>query len=162
MQDFLGVKTSDLCDISDSDSALGNWYTNIFTQERRKIIIFMNEVTLLSFIFTGVKKIKSKETIKGFPWGLEQLLKLEGFSNETIGKIIQENRTIELTSTNSRKLLGNMNDLISMYQYFIDADGGLEYCNTGEIIHRVNRTPQRNLEWKDSISAATAIIKNAT
>ena len=55
-----------------------------------------------------------------------------------------------------------MNDLISLYQRFINLDGGLNHCSTGEIIHRINRTPQRNLEWKDSISAATALIENAT
>ena len=89
MQEFLSKKKSDLCDISDSDSVLGSWYANIFTQDRRKVIIFMNEATLLSFIFTGIKKSKAEETIKAFPVGLEQLLKVEGFDDKIIELIIQ-------------------------------------------------------------------------
>ena len=158
VQEFLGIKKSDLCEVSDSDSLLGSWYANFFIQDRRKVIIFMNEVTLLSFIFTGVKKSKSEGIIKAFPAGLEQLLRIEGFDNKIIAPIIQSNRMIELTATNNRSLLGNMNDLIFMYQTSISSDGGLSHCNTGEIIQRINRTPQRNIEWKDSISATAALI----
>lgn len=55
VQDFVGIKKDNLCEIAEHESILGNWIANIFIQDRRKVICFMNERTLLSFVLIGVK-----------------------------------------------------------------------------------------------------------
>jgi hypothetical protein len=56
----------------------------------------------------------------------------------------------EFTKTTSRSLLGNMNDLVDLYRHHLLYDGGFNYVNSGEVIMRINRTPQGNLGWSNS------------
>ena len=83
----LGVKTNNLADIEKPNTLLGNWYANIFTLDRRKTIIFMNERTLLSFIIYGIRK----DNIKNFPIvfvnGIERVLTMEGIEESIIEKV---------------------------------------------------------------------------
>jgi len=60
VQDFIGIKKDNLYEISERESIFGNWMANIFIQDRRKVICFMNDRTLLSSVLTGVKKLKLK------------------------------------------------------------------------------------------------------
>jgi len=55
-----------------------------------------------------------------------------------------------------------MNDLLSLYDHFIYNDGGLSNCDLNAISMGINRTPQRNLNWKYSIDAVREIIGTAT
>lgn len=48
-------------------------------------------------------------------------------------------------STDSKKVLGNMNDLVAQSQYVIMSAGGVSCCDIGETILQVNRMPQKNL-----------------
>jgi len=162
VQDFIGVKKANLFPITNSNAILGSWVANIFVQNRRKVICFMNERTLLSFIITGVKKPHAKNVIKSLPIVLEQILTFEGIPPEIIKNALCNCNEIELTSTNSRKLLGNMNDLIHMYQMLISMDGGLNQCDLTSIIKRINRTPQRVLEWESSIKVTHDLLACAT
>jgi len=162
VQDFIGIKKDNLCEISECETMLGNWMVNIFIQDRRKVICFMNERTLLSFVLTGVKKTKAKEALESFPIGLSQLLTFEAIDSGAIESLIQDSSKIEITATNSRKLLGNMNDLIYLYQSLITAEGGLGHCDMTSIIMKINRTPQRVLDWGNSITVTKALLQCAT
>ncbi|MGR5150231.1 DUF6933 domain-containing protein, partial [Photobacterium alginatilyticum] len=158
VQKYLGVKQENLSEISTVESCLGHWYVNLFTQNRRNVAIYMNEKTLLSFVLIGVKKSKSEQIIEGFPAGLIQLLEFEGFNDSQIRQVVASLNEVQITKTNSRSLLGNMNDLVHMYKYLIDMDGGLEYCDVGSVIYRINRTPQRMLNWAFSIETASVVV----
>ncbi|MGR5150070.1 DUF6933 domain-containing protein [Photobacterium alginatilyticum] len=163
VQEFLGVKKENLNEISDVELCFGHWYVNLFTQNRRNVAIYMNEKTLLSFVLIGVKKSKSAQIIEGFPAGLIQLLEFEGFNEFQIQKVVASlNNEIQITKTNSRSLLGNMNDLVHMYKHLIDIDGGLERCDVGSVIYKVNRIPQRMLSWSFSIESTRDLVSSAT
>ncbi|MCZ6803210.1 MAG: hypothetical protein O7D86_04560 [Proteobacteria bacterium] len=154
----LGIKNPELADIEKPDTILGNWYANIFTLDRRKTIIFMNERTLLSFIILGIRK----DNIKNFPIvffnGIERVLTMEDIDPHVIEKVLSEYTQIVLTKTDNKRLLGSMNDLVSLYTHFILYDGGLKQADLFEVIARINRTLQRNLDWQYSIEAVKDIL----
>ncbi|WP_067522832.1 DUF6933 domain-containing protein [Endozoicomonas ascidiicola] len=162
VQDLLSLKKENLSEPSDSQHIIGNWFVNVFTQNRRNILVYMNEKTLLSFIIVGVTKSKAKLIIEGFPIGLAHLLDSEGFSDHQISKVVESLQEIYIAPTASRKFNGNMNDLIFMYQNHIEMDGGLEHCDLEAIIKKVNRTPQRNIDWEYSITKAKKLLISAT
>jgi len=157
-QKQLGIKPSELGDIKDPDSTLGNWYLNLFTIDRRKTFLFMNDKTLLSFILFGVKKSNTIHIYEIFLKALNQLLLMEGFDTDVINKINDEYLDLEYTKTSSKKLLGNMNDIMDNYKYSIQIEGGFKYCNLNTIIYKINRMPQRNIGWKYSIDAAKELL----
>jgi hypothetical protein len=158
----IGIAKSELCNISHSDSILGNWYANIFIVDRRKAIVFVSERTFLSFIVYGVNKRNIKVINEIFINGLSQLLSLEGFSKNDIEKNIKRCEEIQFTTTNSKTVLGNVNDIVNSYKYYILYDGGLKSCNLSEIITKINRTPQRNLNWATSIETVKEIMTMKT
>ena len=155
----LGLKPMQLAEIKKPESLLGNWYVNISTIDRRKTFLFTNEKTLLSFIIYGVKKSNIGRIHNTFLSGLSQLLEVEDFDQKLIDRVIDEYEHIEYTKTDSRKVLGNMNDIMSLYDYSIHYDGGLKQCNVGEIILQINRTPQRNLGWSNSITVVSELLR---
>lgn len=158
LQKEIGVKTESLSDITEADTVLGNWYLNLFTLDRQKAIIFVNEKTLFSFILYGLKKSNIDRLGEVFLVGLEQALEFEEIPSNLIKRIRLEYGLFQFTKTDSKKVLGNMNDLVSLYSHFIYYDGGLKSCDLTEIIMRINRTPQRNIEWGYSIDALRALF----
>ena len=156
--DQFGYKSSDLSKIQSADSLLGNWYINQAQIARSKSIVVMNESTLLSFVKFGLRKDNSSNLELKVVQGITQLLQLEGFTDEKITKVVDDYLRVEVTKTDSRKALGNLNDLVGLYDSFISADGGFASCNLEEVLHRVNRTPQRNLGWKYSIDVVNDLL----
>jgi len=94
--------------------------------------------------------------------GLNQLLSLEGFSKNDIEKNMKGCEEIQYTTTNSKTVLGNVNDIVNLYKYSILYDGGLKSCNLSEIIAKINRTPHRNLNWATSIETVKEIMTMKT
>ena len=159
VQKEIGIKPKDLNEIADGKSMLGNWYVNISTIDRRKTFLFVNERTLLSFILYGIKKSNITNMHEMFLKALNQLLLMEGVDYPVIDKLNNEYLHLEYTKTNSKKVLGNMNDLMSLYKHFIYSDGGLQYCDLTEIIHQINKTPQKNIGWGYSIDLAKELLQ---
>lgn len=155
--DQFGLKGK-IRDLSPPDSLLGNWYTNPIKIERRNTLIFMSERSYLSFILYGVRKDNAKNLAQVFLKGLDQLLTLERFNIRQVNKIFNDYDDVEITKTDSRQVLGNMNDLAQLYNHMIYSDGGLQSCDLWSIIHQVNRTPQRNLDWSYSTDIVKEIV----
>ena len=137
---------------------LGNWYVNMFMIDRRKVLIFMNEKTLLSFIVYGIKKANIEHIHEIFLKCLNQVLLMEGVDYSVINKLNDEYVALSYTKTNSKKILGNMTDLVNLYTHFIYYEGGLKACDMLEIIHKINKIPQRNLEWGYAIDATKELL----
>jgi len=154
----LRLKEEDLRDIKKATSLLGNWYTNLFIVDRRKTLIFMSERTLLSFVIFGIRRDNIKDLPIVFHNGLRQLLVIEGLDNNVISNVTKDCREIELTKTASRSLIGNLNDLMYLYKDFILTGGGLNSCDLDSITKKINRTPQKNLGWANSVEIAYEIL----
>lgn len=140
------------------DTRLGHWYVNLFTVDRRKTFLFMNERTLLSFVIFGIKKSNVQGMPAVFMRGLVQLLTLEGFKPRDIDRALAGYETPELARTDSSRLLGNMNNLMDLYRHHILLEGGFASCDLDGIMLRINRTPQRNLGWVFSIEVTRELL----
>ncbi|MCG7874583.1 MAG: hypothetical protein N0C81_19095 [Candidatus Thiodiazotropha lotti] len=159
VQKELGIKKSELAVVKQSHTLLGDWYANLFTVDRRKTLIFVNEKTLLSFILFGVKKRNIKRLPEIFLESLDQLLTIEGFDVGQINKVFSGYEEHEFTKTVSKRVIGNMNDLVYLYKSSILYHGGFKYIDIGELILETNRTPQKNLGWSYSIDLVGELLQ---
>jgi hypothetical protein len=155
------IRDKDLSDPIADNTILGGWYLNVFQLGRRKAFIFMNERTLLSFIIFGVRSDNLKNFIESFQVGLIQVLELIGANPDQIRTVLTEYDSYCYTKTISKSVLGNMNDLVDLYQHFVWSGRGLENCDLDEIIIRINETPQRNLDWNYSSTLTLEFLENA-
>ena len=129
---LLDLGPKDLAEMRAPDSLFGNWYVNLFVVDRRKTLLFMNERTLLSFVIYGVRRDNVKNIQHVLLRGIDQLLTLEGFNISEINKVFSGYDSAEFTKTGSRRLLGNMNDLMDGYKHSILYEGGLKCCDLAE------------------------------
>jgi hypothetical protein len=90
--------------------------------------------------------------------GVNQVLSIEGFDSDVISSVTKECQEIEITKTTDNSLLGNLNDLVNLYKSLVLADGGFESCDLNSITKKINRTPQRNLEWSNSVEIVRQIL----
>lgn len=158
VQKAAGLKPSDLSEITEDGPGLGSWTVNVFNQERRKVLVFINDRTLYSFVLYGVRKDHYKILKETFCNGLQRLLTIDGFTSKEQAQLMQGCEGISYTKTNSKKVLGNLNDLSWHYQYLISEGGGLEHADIGEIISKLNRMPQKNIDWGYSVDAVASLV----
>ncbi len=159
VQRDLGLRKEQLAIAEPSDAPLGNWYVNRFNVGRRHAFVFMSETTLLSFIlFKGQTRITPETLSVMLLGGLEQLLQLHGLPKEAIDRALAPYHTGLYAKTDSRADLGSLNDLVRLYQWMIEDDGGLDHCNLTGIILQVNKTPQRRIRWHNSWKAVDSLL----
>ena len=158
VREQFGIRADRLAESKTSNAALGNWYVNLVTIDRRKSLIFMSERTSLSFLLFGVKKKSGVVLADLFVNGLVQLLQLEGFTGPGIHRAVGAGGQLEYSKTKNRKALVNLNDLQQLYTLAILDEGGFSHCNLWEIMRRMNRMPQKNIGWAFSIELARDAI----
>lgn len=161
VRDYLLLTPEDLTEPKEnSDSKLGDWYVNLLVIDRRKCLLFMNERTLLSFLATGVKKSKyfKHDVHQIFIHHLFKLHKLLELPFEGLNQVMDDYLEYSYSKTNSKKLLGNMNDLAHLYQVMIAYNGGIDHCDLSEIIRLMNHTPQANLNHQYSVDVAKTLL----
>ena len=161
MIDELNLPLSGIAEIRSDGSFLGAWYANAVRFGRHKAVVVVNERTLFSFVVPGGFKNDPAAFTKAFLDGLARVLRSAQVSLSGIETLLAEHRTMEFTVTESRKVLGNMNDLVSMYDYEIEAAGGLTSEDLAFIIFKVNETPQRNIFWGNSHEALNRLLSDA-
>jgi len=162
VQDFLSIKASDLSDVSSNNTLLGAWYVNQIIINRRKVLVFMNEKTLLSFIVIGVKKSKmiKDDFAEIFLHHFFNFMKSMDFPLSKMGQMMDEYQDAQFCKTDSRQALGNLNDLAFLYEHMIYDHGSLESCDLNDVILKMNDVPQKNLRHKTSRQIAYELLSD--
>jgi hypothetical protein len=139
------------------EARLGNWYANILRLDRKQCVIFVNEKTLFSFLAVSVS-LKLSLIQETFIHRLNFALIDEGFPPEQVLDLCREYQNLSFTRTKSKSILGSMNDLSKLYEMYLGYEGGIEHCDLSEMTKTLNRTPQRNLEGRYSITEVQKIL----
>ncbi|MBT5828627.1 MAG: hypothetical protein HOH77_00420 [Candidatus Latescibacteria bacterium] len=120
-------------------------------------MVFVNEQTLFSFV--GIQVSLKPDIVRDvFIQRLNFVLIENGISPDRVLTICEEYQHLTFGKTNSRSILGAMNDLVNLYDTRIYYDGGLAHCDMGALTYKMNRMPQKNLEWRFSIDALMALL----
>jgi uncharacterized protein YecA (UPF0149 family) len=157
----LGLSGSALVQIRPADSLLGNWYANALRFGRHKAVIVVNEKTLYSFILPGGFKKDPRVFTQSFLAALASALRAKRLSQSAIDGLLAEYQNMEFTITESGSVLGSMNDIVSQYDYYIEAAGGLDAADLASLTYKVNETPQKNLSWSNSHDALNGLLSDA-
>ena len=148
----LGVKRGELRQIppENNPTLLGDWFVNPLRFGYTKILLFANAITLYS-ILVEYKKKDLADIGQLFRSNLRLNLLLEGFESEKVDRLLAEYQEVTLAKTDSRSVLGSMNDLAWMYKCQIVDRGGVKASELSQVIQDINRTPQLKRGGKYSI-----------
>ncbi len=128
LQKEMGLKKADLITQEPDQAILGSWHANLLFINRRKCVLFVNDKTLFNFIIPDLKREQIRQLDKLFISWLQCVLAEEGFEESLRDQVMQEYETIGYAATNSRSVLGSMNDLAFNYQVQIEMEGGVHSC----------------------------------
>ncbi len=159
LQKEMCLKTADLVDEEIESETLGGWHANLLAINRRKCVLFTNDKTLFNFIITGVKKVQLAQLHTLFKDHLQCILADEEIDTATRSQIMQEYQTIRFANTNSKSVLGAMNDLAFHYEVHICDDGGVNGCLLPSIINKLNRMPMKRLNYNYPIDALQSLYR---
>jgi hypothetical protein len=132
---------------------IGEWHANLLRVERRKGVLFTNNDTLYSIFVFGLKRAEFDHLDEVFRQSLFRRLRIEGFSQIQIEKVLEEYQTIHFAKTNNRSVLGSMNDLAFQMEGQIISAGGIGNLGIDALNDALNRIPMGNLNYRYSIEA---------
>jgi hypothetical protein len=124
-----------------SNELLGNWNANLFTLNRRKCLILMNDVSYYSLIFLDILK---KDILNFHELFYQRLIEQLNFDKvrfpvEYSSKLFDACEANFLQTNNNRKVLGTINQFIYEIEYHFQMDyyGNLSQTNIPELNHRL-------------------------
>lgn len=124
-RDHLGLRSSDLDESAANDPPpLTNWYVNVLTLRRHKVVHITEATTFYTSMITDVRKGGLK-----YLGGLARDVIVESMTNDGFGfpalRDVIGQGLDRYTKTSSRQVLGVMNEQAAAFQAFVDAHGGL-------------------------------------
>lgn len=156
LQKAMGLKTSDLVEVAPYNSLLGSWHANLIDIDRTDCILFVNDQTLFNFIIPDVPKTQIKDLSHLFKGFLQCVLAEEGFPQSIQQAILADYADIDYSNTNSKKVLGSMNDMAFHYQCHIE-DCGIHSYLVPNIIKKINRIPFKSIGYKYPIELLNSL-----
>ena len=148
----MGLKPTDLVDDEPRGSCLGSWHANLLYIDRKKCVLVANDKTLFNFLMPDLTRAQIRALDQLFRGFLERVLASEAISDDIADKILAEYQSIGYANTNSKSVLGSMNDLAVHYKYHI-VSGGLHRCDLPAIINRLNRMPMGAIGYRHASDA---------
>lgn len=155
----IGVKDVGLANNIQTIDPIGSWYANLLRIDRRKCLIFTNETTLYSFLVPGIKKSDYKDFGLLFRVNLMLNLKCEGFDGGLVRTLLKGYEDYGFTKTESRSVLGSMNDMSFHYKYYIEDFGGLQRFSLMDANRRINELPMSAIGRERPISMLKLVLK---
>lgn len=154
----MGVKDTNLYYGEIAWGILGSWYANLIYINRRKCILFVNDMTLFNFIVPDVSRKEIRDLQNLFFRFLHPVLAEEGFSQSQREALTSEYAEVVYGPTCSRSVLGSMNDLAFHYEHWIASTSGLHSAEIPGIISKMNHMPMGALKYVYPIDALRQIF----
>jgi hypothetical protein len=135
-----------------------NWYVDLINLNRKNCFLFTHSETLFSFfIYMGTKKeINNMESL--FEEELRKMLIKEISNEEKLANLLlPAPLSFRFLPTNSRKVLGSMNDFKNQIKAHVWKDGGLS--SSPELIkHWINEVPMGANKYKSGRAMMKAFL----
>ncbi|TSA39072.1 MAG: hypothetical protein D4R63_10005 [Methylococcaceae bacterium] len=139
LQKAMGLKPADTVQQELTSSILGSWHVNLININHCDCVLFVNDATLFNFLIPDVSKEQFHQLDQLFRDFLLCVLAEEGIDDVLRAKLLKDYGNISFANTNSKKVLGSMNELAFMYAYYIEKEGGINTPMLPEIIRQMNR-----------------------
>lgn len=91
-------------------SSFFSWHVNIM-QLRKKYILFVHDASRLCIVLDGIRSGQADKLIEKFRTELKEYLLQEGLKKQLIDQYLLEAGEIIISSTNSKSVLGTMNEI---------------------------------------------------
>ena len=131
--------------------SLSDWHANLLRVDRKKWVLFTNDLTLYSFLVHIVKEPFSAGIGEQFRLGLLKSLMSEKLDEWQVKLMLSSQGQLIIAKTNSRSVLGSMNELCFQIKGIVYSIGRLTDANLSVINLQVNRIPMSAIKYNVGI-----------
>jgi hypothetical protein len=142
----LGIRPAN---IPDQTPDIFDWHANMLRLNRKKYVLFTNSQTLYSFLIRWAGRPRPAEFQEQFRLKMFQSLMSEGIAEEYIEYMLDGHKQITITKTNSRSVLGSMNDLAFQAKYMVYIKGIIDDAYLHEINRVLNQNPMSAIKYQN-------------
>ena len=132
-------------------SSLSDWHANILRVDRKKCVLFTNDLTLYSFLVHMVKTPLPEGFGALFRLGLLKTMMSDGLDNPQARYKLGGQDSVMVAKTNTRSVLGSMNELAFQVKYIVHEKGGLDIADLSEINRQLNHILMSAIKYNASI-----------
>ena len=144
----LGIKPTNA---PDQPPSLCDWHANLLWLNRKKYVLFTNDQTLYSLLMCWTRTPRSADFLERFKFGLFKSLMSERLAEAQVEYMLSGHIQVTIAKTNSRSVLGSMNDLAFQIKSMIFVRGRLADADLSEITRQLNRIPMSAIKYKVGI-----------
>jgi len=117
------------------------WHANLIRIDHYDCLLITHDTTLFSLFVPGVTREDFQHFTQLFGQALFKTMRHFDFSQKQIEYMLDGSREIQTSKTNSRSVLGSMNDMKQMIDHTAFLYGGLGSMDMAEIFQVLNHTP---------------------
>jgi hypothetical protein len=136
---------------AEDDPHLGSWFANLVHVERRKCVLFTHSISLYSFLVPDVKVAEIRNTRTLFLEHLGRSLALHEIDPSTLDLLAARYSEYSVLKTNSRSVLGSMNDMLYQLEGCLIEENGLAPAAVAAFNHMVNRMPMSPIGYSYAV-----------
>ena len=141
---------------AESSTALGDWYANLLSIRRARLVLLVSDRSLLSVL---VPARDWSNVIRRFREALSELLSLLGVSKTHLAAELREMEQVRFARTASRSVLGSMIDLAYQTRWMLGARPGM---TLGDVALELSRVPCGPIAMQYPRDVATARLAGRT
>jgi len=123
-----------------------DWHANLFTFDRRKAVILMNNTTRYCIVLYGLKAEHFKKFESIVLASIEETLLAEGFASDMVRKYIENCGSVKYTKTHDRSIISQMNEFFIHITWEIENHLPSESLNLVELNKWVGEIVSLQLE----------------
>ena len=148
----MGLTAVDLAGEGDA-TPLGDWYANLFSEERKKCVLFAAERSLLTVVAIDVTRAQLRGLRELLREGLFNVLLDEGFSAAQANPLLADAGEARYGVGQDRSMTSTVGELVGEARDRIYRLGGVEGVDLRELHHDLNRV----LLTRNSYNAAVEV-----
>ena len=137
------------------ETGLGVWYVNYTELFGGDFLLFVNDPTLYALPIYIQDREQQRDIGEEFRRHIFYALVADGIKEHLVREKLAEYEPTIYTKTNSRRMLGHMNDLMRSMSVYVERDvyDGSGVVNMLSIQQLLNRIPQRAIGWGYAVEA---------
>jgi len=139
-------------------SPLGDWYGHLFSIDRRKCLMFINEPTLFVCPIFDVVKADYRDIAPLFRKVLAWTLRETTFPEDDVAWIVGLHEDLAVGPTINRSTVASLNNRIANAKSTVLWHGGLVCCEIASIAVLLNQTPMKPIGYSNGYEQMQTLV----
>ncbi len=139
-------------------SPLGDWYGHLFTVDRRKCVMFINEPTLFVCPIFDVVKADYRDLAPLFRKVLAWTLLETTFPENDVAWILGLHEDLAVGPTVNRSTVASLNNRIANAKTIFHWQGGFGCCEISSLVVSLNQTPMKPIGYSNGLEQMQTLV----